>query len=311
MNMDRKARGRDAKSLTNASDDPASGSGPRLIVPSADILAIVRHAEPPSTAPHPLAPYVVRVGVDPVDWVLTDDVVAFATGDVTQGFAEWRSTWERVWTLDSALSIGRLLALARELDLGTRLEAVLNRHLTDDEDVVLPPDAQPVVMEQLTRLAETIRERDAHGFGIVDRTPDTERVGLARAWPACGESEIVAADQHTEVRFQPDIGLVVATGTGPDRVVIAAVDDVRLDGNTYIVSGSGLTISLDPGHGRPLSWLMPGSTEWRVRRIPEIVAWARTFGGLEEAHRYASGLRLPLRLTRHRPIMPAPGPTTT
>ncbi len=300
MNMDRRAD----------EANPTAGSNPRpepsrpVVVPSAEVLAIVRHAEPPLTAPTLLAPYVVRVGSEYADWLLTDDVVAFATPTVIPGFAEWRSSWERVWVLDPVSSLSRLVVLIRELDPGNGLEAMLDQYVAGDDDLVIPLDTQPDVMAQLDRIAGLIRERDSHGFGIIDRTPGNERVGLARAWPASGGEELIADDGQTEIRFQPDIGLVIATGVGSDRAVVASVDDVRLDGSTYIVTGPACMTSIDATRAHSLAWLMPGSTDWRVRHIPEILAWARTFGGLEEAHEYASGLGLPLRLTRHRPIVP-------
>ncbi len=75
-------------------------------------------------------------------------------------------------------------------------------------------------------------------------------------------------------------------------------------GEGFLVDGPDGSFEIPAERARPLGWLMPRSTEWSVRRIPEIVAWARTFGGLEEAAAAATELGLDLRLTRHRPILP-------
>lgn len=293
---------RNPRDAGQAGDAEARTDSSSIVVPSADVLAIVRHRRPPGTAPAALSPYVVRDGADDGDWLLTDDAIAFGPASVVDAFAEWRSTWERVWNLDPAQSLTRLLHLVRELDADGELDATLVRYL-DGDGVVVAPQDQPKLRSELARVGDLIRRRDADGYGIIDRTPGVERVGLARAWSSHGAEETVAADEHTTIRFQPDIGLVIATGSGADRVVVAGVDEVRLSGDAYEITGRGRTITIPAAHARPIAWMMPGSTEWRVRRVPEIVAWARTFAGLDEASHYASALGLPMVLTR-RPILP-------
>lgn len=284
-------------------DDVAGSPSAPVIVPPADAVAIVRHTDPPLSAPELLVAYVSRLEGTRPDWLLTDDAVAFGNASIVDAFAEWRSTWERVWNLDPGPSVDRLLRLLTELDAddGGTLGPLFD---DDSEDIVIPHAAQPILRAALARASELIRERDADGYGIVDRTPGVERIGLARAWSSHGAQEIVAADEHTTVQFQPDIGLVVATGSGADRVAVAGVEEVRLRDDAYEIAGRGHTITIDATRARPIAWLMPGSTEWRVRLVPEILAWARTFAGLDEASHYASALQLPLVLTGHRPRLP-------
>ncbi len=291
--------------------DAATGSESQsIVVPSADVLAIVRHAEPPLSSPELLSAYVTRVEGARPDWWLTDDAIAFGAASVVDAFAEWRSTWERVWNLDPGPSVNRLLQFVRELDgEHDALDSYLGAGDDGDDEIVIPPTAQPMLRSALARVSELIRRRDADGYGIVDRTPGVERIGLARAWSSHGTEETVAADEHTTIQFQPDIGLVITTGVGADRTVVAGVDEVRLRDDTYVVTGRGRTITIGADRGRPIAWVMPGSTEWRVRLVPEILTWARTFAALDEASHYAAALRLPLVLTCHRPRLPrSPGP---
>lgn len=298
MTMDPTARDADARASASEGRQP-------IIVPSPDVLAIVRHRDPPVEAPNRLVPFVTRVGGDRGEgWVLTDDVVAFGPHDVVRDFAEWRSNWERVWILDPTSNLERLRGLIAELEPDTHLELALRDLLERVRESVVTPDVQLALVEQMSRLTAMIRDRDASGFGVVDVTPGSARVGLARAWPEFGGSEVLAADEYTEIRLEPDIGLVVATGAGPDRAVVPAVDEVRLDAEGHAVTGSGRTIRIEPGRGRPLAWLVPDSLRWRVRSISEILAWANTFGRLEEALQYASELGLSVRLTQERPILP-------
>lgn len=299
-------KGHTMKSMgQNASSDdahPASGgeSSGRIVVPSADMLAVVRFDDPPDHVPDELAPFVVRCG-DGGDWVMTDDAVAFGSPDIVQRFAVWRATWERSWILDPVSNLTRLIDLARELDPDSSIPSLRDR-LDEDDDLVLSPVAQATTVDDLARLADRIRARDATGYGIVDLTPGADRVGLVKSWPACGRDTVVAADDQTEIRFEVDNGLVLATRThagGYDRGVIEQVV-AQIAG--FQVSGPDGTFSVPAVRARPLAWLVPRSTAWRVRRIPEILAWARTLAGVEKATGFAAENGLDLRLTRHRPI---------
>lgn len=272
--------------------------GRPIKVPSADVLAIVRHDEPPAAAPDSLGAYVVRVAGADTDWLLTDDAVAFGPPAVVQEFTAWRASWERVWQLDPLSTIRRLLALMRASDVGADLQAMIDRHVTRAGDVLAPTSALAPIGSQLADVAELVRRRDAEGYGIVDASPDAERTGLARAWPSWGEVEVLAADRHTEIRFEPASGIAVRT----EEATIVPVVEVTADEAGYVVADPQHSVAIPAERGRPLAWLMPGSTHWRVRRVPEVVVWARTFGGLEECYRYATELDLPVRFTTQRPI---------
>lgn len=280
-----------------------------ITVPSAEVLAVVRHAPPPDHAPPDLVPYVIAVGDgDEADWNLTDDALAFGEVDVPRRFSEWREGWTRTWTLDPFESIVRLGGLARELlpTAGTEvssIEHLLLRHLTVGGSVSLPASQHGVLSSELEQLADVVRDRDATSYGVIDTTEGTERTGLARAWPAHGEPGVVASDAHLEVVYRPESGLMLRVlDLDPPREISPIEEVVFDDEQVHVSSGGDHHVALATDRARPLAWLVPGSGQWRVRPIPEIIAWASTFGGVEESCRYASSLGLPILFTTHRPI---------
>lgn len=281
-------------------DDELHDRG-RIVVPSADALAIVRFADPPAAVPDELVPFVVRTGGRVADWVLTDDAVAFGSPQVIESFAAWRSSWERSWVLDPATSLLRLVGLCAVIAPELSIPGLRNE-MDDDGDLTLSPGAIARLVPELEVLGDRVRARGELGHGIVDRTPQSARVGLARAWPAFGGSEVLAADRSTEITFDPAAGLTLASLDDTSRSVV--IEEVESSDAGFRVSGPDGSMLVPAAKARPLAWLMPRSTAWVVRRIPEILAWARTFGGLDEAARFAIGAELDLRLTRHRPIVP-------
>ena len=52
------------------------------VVPSAEVLAIVRFDDPPAQVPDELAAYVVAGLEGTHDWLLTDDVLAFGVNEL-------------------------------------------------------------------------------------------------------------------------------------------------------------------------------------------------------------------------------------
>jgi len=82
-------------------------------------------------------------------------------------------------------------------------------------------------------------------------------------------------------------------GTTPGR-------EERLDMTFEAVASPDGTLSFDLQQGRVLSWMVPGATLWRVRHVPEVIVWARTFAGIAEAAERALLLRQPMRLTSRR-----------
>ena len=99
--------------------------------------------------------------------------------------------------------------------------------------------------------------------------------------------------------MHPESGLSIARRDDPERVA-EGVDEVELVDEVVIVRSPERTLELDLVEARALGWLIPGSTRWRVRKVPEVVVWARTFAGVIEACSYASALDLPIQLTTLR-----------
>ena len=281
----------------------------RAVLPSGSAYAVVRHAAPPVSAPTSLAPFTVRVDEDGVsDWLLTEDAVAFGDSSVVQEFAEWRGDWERSWMLEPRSSLRRLVRLAIELDSapdtdGSDGEQILRKWAAGSQHMVVPPESQKGLAEVAAAVAAKIRARGATGFGIVDDTPHREWIGLAHTWSPYGEAEVIAADEHLELRFEPVHGLVATMHGDPDMNPMSTVAQVEFDGSQVLLTAAdGRQEGIHHHQARPLAWLVPGSTRWRVHPIPEIVVWSRTFAGVEECCTYASALNLPVQLTTRQPI---------
>lgn len=279
------------------------------VLPSRSAYAVVRHAAPPVSAPTSLAPFTIRVDEDGVsDWLLTEDAVAFGESSVVQEFAAWRGEWERSWMLEPLGSLGKLRRLAVELDSGPDSdgrdgEQLLRKMATGPEHVVVPPESQKELAKAAAAVAVKIRTRGATGFGIVDDTPDREWIGLAHTWSPYGEAEVIAADEHLELKYEPVHGLVVTIHGHPDLNPMSAVAQVEFDGSQVVITAAdGRQEGIHHHQARPLAWLVPGSTRWRVHPIPEIVVWSKTFAGVEECCTYASALDLPMQLTTRQPI---------
>lgn len=284
-----------------------------IIVPSAELVAVVRHADVPADAPDDLLPY-VRPAIDPIgdtvaDWLLTEDTLAFAGVEVPVRFAQWRSTWERSWILDPLSSLERLVSAARQFEVSapstTLLERVLEVGSIGPDGQVVHAALQPDEVARLAAVIESLRDaiadRGRTGFGFVDATPGRRRVGLARAWSGQDGPETLVADRHVSVSLDPAAGLVV-TITDDDglRRSISAAHEVEIRGDAVEIRSADDTLSLDLQSGRVLSWLMPGCTAWRVRSVPEVLVWARTFAGLIECAEAANELDRPVLLTSLR-----------
>lgn len=280
-----------------------AGAG-AVVVPSAAVLAIVRHADPPAQAPAALAPYVVR---DDDDWSLTEDALAFGEPSIAPRFGDWRSRWERTWVLDPYTSLHRLLVVAREPAPGGVLDRAALRRMEDATGWTVSGERLAALRDQLDRAAAVLRAQPTEGYGFVDATPGRARAGLARTWSPAAGRELLAADRHLAVRMEPETGLVVeATGAhGGARVVVAGVERVLVDADAGVVAvagGDATVVRLALDAALPLGWLVPGSIDWRVRRVPHVVVWARTLAGLAECCRYAEAIARPVRLTTHRPF---------
>lgn len=277
--------------------DPTADADPTVVVPPAEVRAVVQFGERPTVAPDDLVAFVVS---EQGDWVLTDDVLAFGDPEVIERFEAWRATWERTWLLDPRSNVIRLFDLGRQS--GDPEIAMLLQWTERADGVVIAAEHARRARVGLARLAAVARARDALGHGLVDLTPQTERTGLARAWPACGEPEVVAALWGTKVVLAPATGLMLHLGDGS---TLGPIDTAHSDADGWTVCAGERTVRLDHEQARPLAWLVPGATAWRHRRVPEIVTWTRTLVGLDECFEFADAEQLPVRLTTRRPIQTA------
>jgi hypothetical protein len=279
-------------------------SGGEVVTPAPAVWAIVRFAPLPDQPPGELLPYTIRQAED---WVLTDDALAFGGADIIRRFNGWRSTWERTWTLDPLPNLSRLAVLGRQLQPGSDgTSGVFGRDvmefLIDGSEAELSLERAVTIGAALGRLADQIRERGASGYGIVDKTPHCARVGLARSWPECGDTEVVASADDVRVVFEPDAGLYVEVDRGADPVRFGPIDHVERNNATWTVSDGDGRLHLRGDEGRALSWIVPGATAWGVRAVPEVVVWARTFGGFADSLEFAERTGAPIRLTATRLI---------
>ena len=284
-----------------------------IIVPSAELVAVVRHDDLPSEAPDDLTPYVRPTrdaGGVVTDWLLTEDTLAFADVSVPMRFAGWRATWERSWMLDPLSSLERLVAVAHEFEVSapatTLLERVLDPGTTgpagDVVHAMLAPDEAQRLAAVTDALRDSIADRGRQGWGFVDATPGRQRIGLARAWSSQLGPETLVADRHLSARIEAESGLTVTVvdddGAVTDRA--ESVHEIEIIGDRVEIRAAACTISTTLLTGRVLSWLMPGCTLWRVRKVPEVLVWAKSFAGFQESARHASALDRPVLLTSLR-----------
>lgn len=286
-----------------------------LIVPSAELIAVVRHAELPPQPPDDLMPYVRPTLVGGVidDWLLSDETLAFADVTIPTSFELWRSSWERSWVLDPVASLERLVSAANEFEVSapeiTLLARVLHPEAFGRDGGSVHTELRPDEASRLAAMVESLRDaiadRGRTGFGFVDATPGRRRIGLARSWSSQDGPEILASDGVVTVSIASETGLSVTVAPDPADVAaptrrVTGVTEVEIVGDGVEIRSDTATLTIDLLRGRVLSWLMPGCTLWRVRRVPEVIVWAKTFAGIHEAGEYAIALDRPVRLTSLR-----------
>lgn len=291
-----------------------SDAGGPIVVPPAELAAVVRHADVPSEPPDELLPYVrpaVRDGATE-DWLLTEDTLAFADVAIPLAFERWRAAWERSWLLDPLSSLERLVSASRHFEVSapstTLLERVLGPGTTgprgDVVHAVLAPGEATRLAGVLESLRDAIADRGRTGFGFIDATPGRQRVGLVRSWSGQDGPEILVADRRVVMSIDPELGLsvMVADDTLADEGArrIEGVTEVEIRGDHVYVTSPGGDLTLDLHTGRVLGWWMPGCSRWRVRRVPEVLVWARTFAGIVECADYATAIGRPVLLTSLR-----------
>lgn len=278
------------------------------VVPSAEVLAIVRHADPPTEVPDELAPYVVAGLEGTYNWLLTDDALAFGDPLLPQRFGEWRATWERTWMLDPYSALTRLSGYAggRDERGGAKpFEKIISDSVDTDGGWIVPPELLGVLMEEVGRVNELISRTDIDGYGFIDATPGHSRAGMARTWSPIGGDELLTAHGGVYVNMRAEHGMSVEVlpEDGTSVAAIDGVDRVELDGDEVLIRGPGGKLRLAQEDAHCLAWIVPGASKWRVRRIPHAVVWARTFAGLRDCCEYAMALGRPVLLTTRRPFV--------
>lgn len=303
-------RERDRHPLDRAADDRVDPQpDDELVLPTAPILAIVRHSEPPERAPGDLEPYVIRTeNQHGAMWLLTSDVVAFGDVDIPQRFRTWSENWQRTWSLDPSVNL-ECLADGCDAMSEPAVEHVTAsrfvRDLTEEGEVELAGSDLAALARALNALGDEIRRRDLRGVGIVDASDRPRRSGLACVWPHFVRPTVVAADRHLRVSVHGDRGMLLAALVAGDvSEEVAPVGQVDFD-DLISITGPNRVEPLvrAPDRARPLAWIAPGASRWRARAVPEVLAYARTLAGLGEAAQYARALRLPVCFTTAPPIL--------
>jgi hypothetical protein len=153
---------------------------------------------------------------------------------------------------------------------------------------------EPLLLrEHLDDAHAIVLARRAPAFGFVDVA--RPRRGLARAWSGASGRALLSANSAMHVEADPETGLCV-TGHGERAHVLTNVTQVTvLDGSVEVRAAEG-TVDVDSDHARPLTVLVPGSQNWRVRRIPEVLVWAKTLHRLGEACTLAAAGGRPVTL---------------
>lgn len=274
------------------------------VTPSLDVIASIRHAETDASVPDELVPFVVPVYVDEDrldDWQLTNDALAFGEPTVVRTFDAWRSGWTKSLTLDSIAHLDCLVDLAGVLpgQADQPVVTILDRMLDDVRDgrsMTITVAQAAELATSVDRLRDAVRERGSTGFGFVNATPGYTGEGLARTWsPSCGH-EVIAADRHIEVSMDPETGLGVDVVGGERASAVSLVEVAEDFVHVHHVDRTGAlaVLQLDPDRARPLAWMLPNATKWRVVDVPEVLVWARTFARLVECCEFAVDVDRPL-----------------
>lgn len=264
-------------------------------LPSPPVVATVRHDHPPLRPPAGLVPFVevVEHAGAIVDWEMTSDAVAFGEPALFEQYVAWRATWERVWVLDPLISVVRLVTAAAEFDSSSGSRRL--GELAGAARVVEPGGLGPL-QAALQAVNAAVRERGSLGFGVVDVTEGVRRVGLVAAWAPGPAPELLAADEWMRVELDA-AGVRVCPAGHP---ALEAVSEVAIIGERVRIDAPAGSMELPLDRTVPLGWLVPGAARWRVRRVPEVLVWARTLAGIEAAARYAVPRNLPVRFATLR-----------
>lgn len=296
-----------------------TGRRARLVVPETPPSVAVRHRDPSSEPPDLLVPYVEPVRRNGVidDWVLTTDAIAFGEPGVAVAFEAWRSEWERAWPIDPIVDLMKLLDASAAHGVACPTLTDLLADIARLAEAPGPEGGVAIVAVEVIRscsmemgaIGDALRSDGSRGFGFIDASADRTVSGLSRAWSPRGGQEVVAADGHISVAMDPDDGLCVTLLHASGQRRLRRVDSVELVADSIRVvtadGGRGETVvDIDLAQARPLGWLMPHASRWKVRVVPEVVVWAKTFSAFEQAANVAHALGKLVRIGCRVPVKP-------
>ncbi len=246
---------------------------------------------------------------DVVDWLLTQDSIAFGPYGLATAFDVWRGTWQERWELDPVHSFQRLFRLV--VDAGAvnepsqRLaEKFALTSLTSEESVLTPTRSAliPDLVEQARALASAV---DVLGVGLVDTTEGAMATGLLAGWPLPTTVNLLARDDHSCVTVHPSHRLCVEVYDDHGHAIEQLNDltEVVFEGTHAIVRTADRTVEFDADQVRPLAWIALGARSYRVRRAPVVIVMAQTIARLPEAARHAIEHGKDLVLTGVAPVV--------
>lgn len=150
-------------------------------------------------------------------------------------------------------------------------------------------------------LTAQLRTQQKLGVGIVDTTPTVDRAGLLRCWSSgTTRPELIRHGRVTIGVAAESIDIVF----GDARPTIRDVRSFHLSVDGAIVTDADdLEHVLDDDATAALCRLAPEATGFRVRRVPEVLAWAglraTLESTLEDALNAGRGARVGLRSPEH------------
>lgn len=283
----------------------------RPVYPAPHVVARVQIDDVPTEAPMQLDSFVVPVIEDGeiVDWLLTQDSIAFGPYGLATAFDIWRGTWQERWELDPVHSFQRLFrfvvdAGANNASAQRLAEKFALTSLTTEESVLTPARAEliPELVEQARSLASTV---DTLGVGLVDTTEGSMATGLLAGWPLPATSNLLARDDHACVTVHSNHRLCVEVYDSHGNAIEQLNDltEVVFEGVHAIVRTADRTVEFDADQVRPLAWIALGARSYRVRRVPVVIVMAQTIARLPEAARHAIEHGKDLVLTGVAPVV--------
>jgi hypothetical protein len=278
------------------------------------MTASVRTAGVPSAAPNDLAPFVVALSgggaaeraID--DWQLTSDAAAVGDSAVATRYLDWCSTWQQQWGLDPIDSFRWLFNLVVEFGAGSEPAHHLAERLASDsfaaEGCTLSVDRAVLLPALIEQARSLCTENDALGVGLVDTTEAAATTGLLAGWPPVSATKTLASDHHACVTLHPTHRLCLELHNNDHTIEqLHDLTEVSFEGTRAMVSNAERTVEFDADEVRPLAWIAPGARSYRVRRVPAVVAVARTIARLPIAARVAVTTETALTLSCPEPVI--------